>query len=218
MTKRQQDRQASIQWARELLARPVGEVALLDTETTGIKGDIEIVSLAVIGLDGTVLFDSLIKPDYTRTTLKKIPEEVSDIHGLTDEMLVDSPSLMEVLPQIEAAIHGKTVIIYNQQYDYGVIWQCLYRRYLDQAIRDYVPTDVNDAVNFHKEARGKTEAWLGKSTYDCCMLAYSAFIGEPGRFGDWKWQRLPSFGDKAHHALSDCVSTLEVIKLMAAAE
>lgn len=48
--------------------------------------------------------------------------------------------------------------------------------------------------------------------FDCAMLQYSAFIGEPGKYGDYKYQKLPKTGTGE---AADCISVLNLIKLMA---
>ena len=50
MTKRSRDRNAAIQWARELLAKP--NWVILDTETTGIDNMAEIIQIGVLDHTG----------------------------------------------------------------------------------------------------------------------------------------------------------------------
>ena len=49
--------------------------AILDTETTGLYDDAEIVEISIIDENGGVLLDTLVKP------LKPIPAEATAIHG-----------------------------------------------------------------------------------------------------------------------------------------
>gem|GEM_PF-305791 len=53
-------KKAISQWAQQMLQQD-GWV-MLDTETTGLERDDEVIELAVIGKDGTVLLDTLVRP------------------------------------------------------------------------------------------------------------------------------------------------------------
>jgi DNA polymerase-3 subunit epsilon len=57
---------------------------ILDTETTGLDGDAEVVELAVIDCAGSVPLDILVRP------IGPIPVEAAAIHGITDAMLADT--------------------------------------------------------------------------------------------------------------------------------
>ena len=48
------------------------------------------------------------------------------------------------------------------------------------------------------------------------MLQYSQYVGELGRKGDYRYQKLPRTSKSSlHDATEDCVLTLEVLKKMA---
>jgi DNA polymerase-3 subunit epsilon len=86
---------------------------ILDTETTGLNKSDEIVQLAVIDLDGNVLFNENIKP----TKKKRMSQDAVAIHGLTMKMLSNCPTFAELAEPLERAIGGKTVIAYNALFD-----------------------------------------------------------------------------------------------------
>lgn len=90
------------------------EVVYLDTETTGLKAPPkdEIVEIAIIDDAGKILLNSLVKPTY-----RKRWNDAQDIHGITPKMVADAPTLEELAPQIEEAIRGKHLVIYNAKYD-----------------------------------------------------------------------------------------------------
>lgn len=56
----QADRRSAVSWARWALV--TRNVVILDTETTGLGADAEVVELAVLSPRGEVLFDSLVRP------------------------------------------------------------------------------------------------------------------------------------------------------------
>ena len=103
------DRIAASQWARNLLANPESFV-IFDTETTALLQDNpEIVQIGLLRGDGTAILDCLVSP--LAGTL--IPAKATEIHGITDAMVQGSLSLEMLLPVLAAAMHGKTVVVYN---------------------------------------------------------------------------------------------------------
>ena len=121
--KRQTDRNAAIKWARELLARP--NWVLLDTETTGIDDQAEIIQLGVTDNTGQPIIDNmLIKP------LKQyIPTAATNVHHITWEMVDKSPSFLQVWPLLDSILRNNHVVIFNAAYDTRLITQTarLYR-------------------------------------------------------------------------------------------
>jgi DNA polymerase III alpha subunit (gram-positive type) len=83
----------------------------LDTETTGLAGDVRIVELAIVDDAGEPLLDTLLDP------LIPIPSQATAIHGIGDDDVAGCPTLDELLPRIDAAIRGTRVVIYNVSYD-----------------------------------------------------------------------------------------------------
>lgn len=159
------------------------EFVILDSETTGLKHPTGFVEVAIADPEGEPLVNTTIRP--------KLPIEpgASKVHGYTAQTLASSPSFKEVYPEILDAINGRRVVVYNARYD---------RRVFD--------TEVSMLG-----ARG-----LLSGTYlpawECAMGWYSQFVGESGKRGGYRNQKLPG-GD--HSALGDCRATLAVLERMA---
>lgn len=166
-------------WARDLLERK-GWV-ILDTETTGTSEFDEIVQVAILSCDGETLLDTLVLPT------QPIPFDATAIHGISNDEVEDAPLFPKVYEKIEEIVHGKTVVIYNAQFDVRLIRQSL-------AKHNLLPIG------------------LDLDNVDCAMMMYSAWVGELWPYGGYKWQKLES-GD--HTALGDCRATLDLIKKMA---
>lgn len=56
---------------------------------------------------------------------------------------------------------------------------------------------------------------------ECAMLRYSAYYGEPGPYGDWRWQRLENAclqmgipPRRYHDAASDALATYDLVKAL----
>ena len=109
-----QVRKQAIQQAQQLLAlQPI----YLDTETTGVRSDAEIVEISIIDHDGTVLLDSLVRPH------RPIPTDAARIHGISDSMVAAARSWDQLWPEIEAIVGSRSVGIFNASFDLRLIEQ-----------------------------------------------------------------------------------------------
>ena len=206
------DREAAAGWARRVLADE--SCVVLDTETTGLHDGARIVELAVLGIDGSVLLDSLVNPGVP------IPVEATRIHGITDGMVKDAPTFSDLLVRLTGALLNRKVIIYNRQFDKRRLALELHRHYSARWVNLEKPRNGRRLI--HPAAR----AWLAAQSWeDCAMGAYAEWYGdwvwdydarddEPlYRQGDYRWQRLPGAG---HRAADDCRAVIDALKEMAA--
>lgn len=100
--------------ARQLVElKPV----ILDTETTGLDKTAEIVDISIVDIDGSVLFESLVRPT------RPIPADVIRIHHITDAMVSKAPTWPVIWPEIRACIIGRVLAIYNQEFDVRMMKQ-----------------------------------------------------------------------------------------------
>lgn len=105
---------AAIARARQLLAdRPL----FLDTETTGLDPRAEIVEIALVDHDGSLVLESLIRPT------RRIPRDATLVHGISNEMVADAPTWADLWPQVQALLIGRRVGIYNAEFDLRMIAQ-----------------------------------------------------------------------------------------------
>jgi|SRR6056297_1643507 len=169
-----------------------GDYVVLDTETTGLT-DGEICQIAIADANETVLLDTLIK------TTQPIPAGATDIHGITDNDVANSPTWAEVQPVVRDILNGRNVIIYNATYDRKMMHKSDERSGLERT--DY-----------------KAEA-----TYWDGMAHYAEYFGEWNNYhGNYRWQKLTNAArqcgiatDNAHSALGDVLMTIGVIRHMA---
>jgi DNA polymerase III subunit epsilon len=112
-------RQRAIQAAQQLMdQKPV----FIDTETTGIDRNSEIIEISIIDHDGQTLFDSLIRP------IQPIPAETTRIHHITNTQVANAPTWPVVWPTIRTLIIGRMIAIYNEEFDLRMLQQT-HRRY-----------------------------------------------------------------------------------------
>jgi DNA polymerase-3 subunit epsilon len=177
------------QWAADLFRR---DAVIFDSETTGLGPHDEFVQLGVIDLQGNIVLDTLVRPS------RPIPPDATAIHHLTNDDVAGAPAFPELYEALRDAIGGRTVIVYNADYDRRILWQTcrLYDLPMIEAGRWY-----------------------------CAMKYYARFYGAwNSRFGDFRWHKLAvacaNEGvpvGRAHAAVEDCRLTLALLRKMAAA-
>ena len=171
------------------------QFVVLDTETTGLSPDSEMCQLSVVDYHGVTLIDTLVKPS------KPIPADAIAIHGITNEMVAQAPTIAELTPQLSAALAGRDLVIYNANYDLRII-EASYK---------------NAGVKYdHFDWREKGP----QTQIACAMEAYAEYYGDWNEYRQsYKWQRLSNACQQcglkvqdAHNALGDCLMTLALIR------
>lgn len=84
---------------------------ILDTETTGLSSNDEVIEIAIIDANEAVLFHGLYKPTVA------VSAGALAVHGYTDEFLADKPSISTDYDRLKALLTGRTVLIYNASFD-----------------------------------------------------------------------------------------------------
>lgn len=100
----------------------------LDTETTGLGAQDEIIEVCLLEADGSVLFESLIRP------AGPIPMDAVRVHGISDEMVAQAPRWPEVWAELEPRLTGRAVAVYNAEFDLRLLRQSLSRHSLADRI------------------------------------------------------------------------------------
>jgi DNA polymerase III epsilon subunit-like protein len=175
----------SSEWAKDRLADT--KTVVIDCETTGIlRNDptTEIVQLTVTNTAMRPLFSMLIKP------AQPMSDQLVGIHGISNDMVSESPVFPQVAKLISFILDGKHVVAYNADFDIALL------------------------VHLYKKYNMAVPQFSGAS---CCMDRYSEWKGEWNESkGSVRWQKLPNLsGMPAHDALADCISTVRIMDLMA---
>ncbi|MGY3854426.1 3'-5' exonuclease [Aeromonas aquatilis] len=166
---------------------------ILDTETTGLDSEAEIVEISIIDQDGSVIFNSLVRPEFP------IPEEATKIHGITNDMVLCAPMWNEIHDEICRIVASKKLVIYNADYDMRLMAQTAARYGLSPVV---APNGVECAMLAYAEFYGDWNEH--KQSYRWQRLTNAAA------------QQYVEADGKAHRALADVKMTLGVIKAMAA--
>ena len=97
-------------------------ISLLDTETTGLESDKEILEVGIVRVhpDGSrEEFQTLVKPSN--------PVELTEIHRITQEEVEEAPSIADTLAVVKNLVQGTLVVAHNAIFDISKINQALAR-------------------------------------------------------------------------------------------
>ncbi|MFC3833473.1 exonuclease domain-containing protein [Deinococcus rufus] len=132
---------------------------IIDTETTGLHG--VVIDLAVTRVDGTVLFDSPIRPT------EPIEAGARRVHGLSDADVRDAPTWLDILPDLAPVLAGHRVIAFNAPFDMACI-----RRTAEAA-------------------GGRGKAIADGQYWGCAMRNYAPLTWDwDGEREQWRWPSL----------------------------
>lgn len=98
---------------------PTGKYVAIDIEATSLNtGEARVIEIGAVLIDGcsvTPLMDTLCDPQ------EPIGGEVTEITGITDDMVSGKPTFAQVLPELIAIIGDSPVVAHNARYDIPVI-------------------------------------------------------------------------------------------------
>lgn len=94
--------------------------AVVDVETTGMRPgeDDRITEIAVVVVQGSrreLVFDTLLNPG------RPIPARITELTGISDEMVRGAPSFADVADQLLAALAGRVFVAHNARFDWGFV-------------------------------------------------------------------------------------------------
>jgi DNA polymerase III epsilon subunit-like protein len=183
-------RQDVITWARQMVEE--SETLILDTETTGLDANDEVIQLAIVDMHGNVLLHTFVRPTVP------IGTEARAIHGIPDEVLAEAPYFSNLHDTIALLLGNRSVLAYNADFDrrllaqtcakYGLPplavaeWDCVMERY----------------ARFWGEHSDTGQHKPQSLSHACAQQGINVH--------------------RHHEAVHDCLLTLELIKAMAVAD
>lgn len=117
----------------------VPDYVIFDLETTGTDyHKDQIVEISALRAENgivTDVFSTLVNPQCP------IPYRVTQIHGITDEMVADAPTLSQALPEFFAFIKDRVLVGHNiQAFDLKFIYKAAKELYGTDVSNDYLDT------------------------------------------------------------------------------
>jgi DNA polymerase-3 subunit epsilon len=161
---------------------------VLDTETTGLNAaEDELLQVSIIDNEGTVLFDSYIRPtQHTEWA------EAERVNHITPEMVADAPTIAEVMPEINDILKRYDKIVgYNVRFDAD---------FLKHNGAEFSNAEYADAMKMFAPIYGEWNDQRGSYKWQK-LTAAADYYGY-----DW------SAHEEAHNSLGDCYATLHVYK------
>lgn len=93
------------------------QAVYLDTETTGLGYEAEIIEICILDNSGIPLIDTMVRP------CQPIPWQATRINGIHNHMVDNAPTWREIWPAVKEALNGRYVGIYNAEFDLRMIRQ-----------------------------------------------------------------------------------------------
>ncbi len=115
----------------------------LDTETTGLSEDAEVIEIAILDAQGAILLEELIKPAGA------VEDAARAVHGISDAELAEAASWADVAPKVSQIVENRLVICHNADFDLRMLRQSYARHGLSMPPAQWnctmaLLTEVND--------------------------------------------------------------------------
>lgn len=151
---------------------------IIDTETTGLQKDDEVIELALIDFSGQEIYHSMFEPQ------KEVHWAATKKSKLTKKKLISNPKFHDEWSKIKLLIGNKKLIAHNVDFDYQSIKQTLVRYDLDEGDAMKIFTGSLDSIDLVKKyiktskykledvckILGITDDQKHRATYDCLMV------------------------------------------------
>lgn len=124
-------------------------LVIFDLETTGLESDCRIVQIAMVR--GDRIFQSLVNPEMA------IPPESTEIHRITDDMVVSAPKFGEIVDDVLAFIEDSVLSGFNiRKFDVPVL-----RRELQRVGDKKLPSlPILDLFELNQKMNPRNLAWF----------------------------------------------------------
>lgn len=153
----------------------ISSFVVIDVETTGLSAYndeiIEISAIRFYDFKPVELFSTLINPG------KSIPKKATSVNGITDDMVLNSPTFSQIASALSAFIGKSNIVGHNLPFDLGFIYRA--------------------GLDFTKPAH---------KYYDTLELSKSITDSDSYKLGDL-CEDYNIFIDNAHRASADCLAT-----------
>lgn len=158
----------------------------LDTETTGLDDQAQIIELAISDAQGTILLETKLRPSVS------IDPEAEDVHGLTIEFLANAPTWPEVSDQVRKILCGRALVIFNADFD---------TRMFRQTAAAY-----GESVKWVSELKTHCAMYLAADAFGPTNRHGSISLADAVDFAGVTWRGA------AHGAVADTLATVDLVQ------
>ncbi|EFI4080044.1 3'-5' exonuclease [Escherichia coli] len=158
----------------------------LDTETTGLDDQAQIIELAISDAQGTILLETKLRPSVS------IDPEAEDVHGLTIEFLANAPTWPEVSDQVRKILCGRALVIFNADFD---------TRMFRQTAAAY-----GEPVEWVSELKTHCAMYLAAEAFGPTNRHGSISLADAVDFAGVTWRGA------AHGAVADTLATVDLVQ------
>ena len=161
------------------------KVLFFDLELTGVYDHDEIISISICDGEGKIIMDTLVKPAH-----KKKWKNTEKIHGITPDMVANSPLLDDLIPEIkEIFAECDNLIAYGVSTDYSHI--------------KYIYETEDEREWLHKKTRCCANEFVRYAHEHLPDLAHASLTDAMASFGvDWD--------GVAHTSIADTIGCMKV--------
>lgn len=163
------------------------DALFLDTETTGVSDNDQVIEVAIIDKNGLVLLDTRLRPTVD------IHPKAQRVHGISAEALIDAPTWTDIAPRLRLLLEGRKVVAFNSEFDARLLRQTA------QAFGDDIQMNDWCAMNLAVRAYGATSSYYNSISLNDAVDAAGI---------EWQGQ--------SHSALGDALTMLGLVKTIAA--
>lgn len=162
-------------------------IVILDLETTGFQGPskggriIEIGAVKIENFNIVDKFSTFVNPEM------KIPKKITELTGISNDMVKDSPTIWNVIHKLWSFIEGYTVVTHNTAFDWDKYLKFYFEKIGKHPTNDVICTiDKSKKIFTDKEKYANKETnRIGHKLIDLC-------------------ERLNVTLNDAHRAINDC--------------
>ena len=159
-------------------------ICFLDTETTGLDGEDQIIELAIVDGYGKPLFDRRFKPSVA------VSDGALYVHGISNEDLAGEAEWTDAIDEIQSILIGKTAYIFNSSFD---------RRMLINTCKAF---DVD--LDWLKSVKSRCMMDISAAAFGSTNKYGSISLADAVLCANVEWR------GKAHSALSDTLAAYSI--------
>ncbi len=183
------DKQTIVTWVRDLFERD-SPFYILDTETTGVTADDEVIQIGIVNQLGETVLNTLLNPTVP------ISSGAQAVHGISQPDVANAPTFRELYVQLSAILAGQTVIAYNMDFDWRMLQQTAKRHQLPMIRVHEKHCAMKQYAKFYGMWNGYRRSYKWQKLGNACI------------------QQGITVGN-THDALDDVLLTLELLRAMA---